>query len=187
MQQLQLASNEVCISSISAPNSYINDIQAAVDRSANGRQLGNDESRCLWSRRNRNIITKGAFWRWKGGYAQLDVLRMVINGCASSETVSQLTPLTMRVPILVMRPFRLSDRKEDSTRVDAFSEGASKAAHSSRPAFNDCSMSRSWTKSQSSSRAWDWACSWPSWTSSMGGQTADDMTKWAGNVFADKL
>jgi hypothetical protein len=83
----------------------------------------------------------------------------------------------MRVPILVIRPLRLSDRTDDSTSVEPFSDGASRAAHSSKPAFSDCSVSRSCTSSQSSSRACEAACSSTSWASSMGGQMAADMAK----------
>lgn len=85
------------------------------------------------------------------------------------------TPLVMRVPIRVMRPFRLSDRTEESTKVDPFSDGANKAAHSSRPAFSDCRVSRSWTSSHSSSRFCDAVCSSARRASSMGGHTAVDM------------
>lgn len=76
----------------------------------------------------------------------------------------------------VMRPLRLSERTEVNTSVDPFSEGASRAAHSSRPALSDCSVSRSWTSSHSSSRACDAACSWARRSSSMGGHIAVDMT-----------
>ena len=85
------------------------------------------------------------------------------------------TPLTMRVPTRVTRPLRLSERTEVKTSVDPFSDGASSAAHSSRPAFSDCSVSLSWTSSHSSSRCCDFACSAASWAASMGGHTAVDM------------
>jgi hypothetical protein len=75
----------------------------------------------------------------------------------------------------VIRPFRLSERTEDSTSVEPFSEGASRAAHSSRPAFSDFSVSCSCSSSQSSSRTWDAACSSARRVSSMGGHTAVDM------------
>jgi hypothetical protein len=75
----------------------------------------------------------------------------------------------------VIRPFRLSDRTEDSTSVEPFSDGASRAAHSSRPAFSDFSVSCSCSSSHSSSRAWDAACSSARRVSSMGGHTAVDM------------
>ena len=65
----------------------------------------------------------------------------------------QLTPLTMRVPTRVTRPFRHSERTEESTRVDPFSDGARSAAHSSSPALGDCKVSRNCTRSHSSSRA----------------------------------
>lgn len=81
----------------------------------------------------------------------------------------------MRVPMRVMRPLRLSERTEVSTSVEPFSEGASRAAHSSRPALSDCSVSRSCTSNHSSSRACDAACSSARRASSMGGHTAVDM------------
>ena len=81
----------------------------------------------------------------------------------------------MRVPMRVMRPLRFSERTEVSTSVEPFSEGASRAAHSSRPALSDCSVSRSCTSSHSSSRACDAACSSARRASSMGGHTAVDM------------
>jgi hypothetical protein len=75
----------------------------------------------------------------------------------------------------VISPLRLSERTEDSTSVEPFSDGASRAAHSSSPAFSDCSVSRSCTSSHSSSRTWDAACSSARRASSMGGHTAVDM------------
>jgi hypothetical protein len=81
----------------------------------------------------------------------------------------------MRVPMRVITPLRLSERTEVSTSVEPFSEGASRAAHSSRPALSDCSVSRSCTSSHSSSRACDAACSWVRRASSMGGHIAVDM------------
>lgn len=81
----------------------------------------------------------------------------------------------MRVPMRVISPFRLSERTEVRTSVEPFSEGASRAAHSSRPALSDCNVPCSCTNSHSSSRACDAACSWLSAASSMGGHTAVDM------------
>jgi hypothetical protein len=85
------------------------------------------------------------------------------------------TPFTMRVPTRVTSPFRLSERTEVSTSVDPLSLGASSAAHSSSPAFSDCSVSLSCTSSQSSSRCCDTVCSRASCAASMGGHTAVDM------------
>lgn len=81
----------------------------------------------------------------------------------------------MRVPIRVMRPLRLSERTEVKTSVEPCSEGASRAAHSSRPALSDCRVPCSCTNSHWSSRACDAACSWFRAASSMGGHTAVDM------------
>jgi hypothetical protein len=81
----------------------------------------------------------------------------------------------MRVPILVMSPFRLSERTDDSTSVDPFSLGASSATHSSKPALSDCSVSCSCTSSHASSRAHEASSSLRSCASSMGGHTAADM------------
>ena len=41
-----------------------------------------------------------------------------------------LTPLTMRVPILVTNPLTLSDLRDDRASVEPGSSGASKATHS---------------------------------------------------------
>jgi hypothetical protein len=54
---------------------------------------------------------------------------------------SLMSPFTMRVPTLVTKPLRLSDRYEDKARVEPFSDGASRAATSSSPAFRDCNVS----------------------------------------------
>ena len=47
----------------------------------------------------------------------------------------QHTPLTSFVPILVTNPLTLSDRSDESTRVEPGSFVANKAAHSSRPSL----------------------------------------------------
>lgn len=54
----------------------------------------------------------------------------------SSDFVAR-TPLTILVPILVTNPFTLSDRTEETTRVDPGSFGASKLAHSCKPSRNE--------------------------------------------------
>jgi len=56
----------------------------------------------------------------------------VSSGANKSESLlrimgKQRTPLTIRVPTLVIVPFKLSDRGEDITRVEPGSTGASNA------------------------------------------------------------
>lgn len=63
------------------------------------------------------------------------------------------TPFTIRVPTRVTKPFKLSDLTVDTTNVEPCSDGASRAAHSSRPAFRDFKVVRSEDSSHSSSRA----------------------------------
>jgi hypothetical protein len=119
------------------------------------------------------VVCQRALGWWETWQTKLDVLRGV-SSCTRTER-GRHTPLVMRVPMRVMRPLRLSERTEVSTSVEPFSEGASRAAHSSRPALSDCSVSRSWTSSHSSSRACDAACSSARRASSMGGHMAVDM------------
>jgi hypothetical protein len=77
------------------------------------------------------------------------------------------TPLTMRVPTLVTKPFKLSERWEERARVEPYSVGARREAHSSRPALRDFRVSWRATRSHSSSllclsrQMWDgrgWPC-----------------------------
>ena len=105
----------------------------------------------------------------------------------------RLTPLTIRVPILVTNPLTLSDRNDDRASVEPGSMGASKATHSCRPLFRDAKLSCSRFRSHSSSQAYNASifyifrvncgsrstsesssslisCSWE-----MGGHTAADM------------
>lgn len=72
---------------------------------------------------------------------------------ASGKAGKTRTPFTIRVPTRVTKPFRLSDLTVDTTKVDPCSVGASKAAHSSRPALRDLRVVRSDDSSHSSSRA----------------------------------
>ena len=65
-----------------------------------------------------------------------------------------LTPLTMRVPTRVMWPFTLSDRAEETARVEPGSIGARSAEHSSRPDFRDSKVSCKDSRSHASSRAY---------------------------------
>lgn len=178
MQQLQLARDEAGVGRIAAPGRHVDDIQAGVDGGAYRRQLGHNQRRRMRCRRDGEVVCQGALGRREAGQAQLDVLRRGEPGTQGGSAAH--TPLVMRVPMRVMRPLRLSERTDDSTSVDPFSEGASKAAHSSSPALSDCSVSLSWSSSQSSSRACDAACSSAKRPASMGGHTAVDMA--AGRV-----
>ena len=63
------------------------------------------------------------------------------------------TPLTIRVPTLVMKPLTLSDLGDDTTKVEPGSLGASKAMHSSRPLLKETKVSCKLMRSHSSSRA----------------------------------
>lgn len=56
------------------------------------------------------------------------------------------------MPILVTKPFTLSDRRDDSTSVDPGSLGANNSTHSSKPSFNAARDVCRDSKSQSSSR-----------------------------------
>lgn len=59
----------------------------------------------------------------------------------------------MRVPILVMNPFTLSDLDEETTSVEPGSLGSNKAIHSSSPLFKDAKVSCKELSNHSSSRA----------------------------------
>lgn len=54
---------------------------------------------------------------------------------------ARLTPFTILLPTLVMKPLILSDRKEDKTKVEPGSLGANKATHSSNPSLSEASDS----------------------------------------------
>jgi hypothetical protein len=54
---------------------------------------------------------------------------------------------------LITNPLTLSDLREDSTRVEPGSLGASKATHSSRPSFSEAKDSWSDSRSHWSSRS----------------------------------
>ena len=66
----------------------------------------------------------------------------------------QLTPLTMRVPTLVTKPFTFSDLSDDRASVEPGSSGASKARHSCRPLFKDARFSCKRLRSHSNSAAY---------------------------------
>ena len=112
--------------------------------------------------------------------------------------VCALTPLTIRVPVRVTKPFRHSERWLDTTSVEPASLGAKRAAHSSSPALSDWNVSCSEARSHCSSaacisryqrmfvkmltaeRRWrkrtrDCSSSRASWSGAMGGHTAVDM------------
>lgn len=131
------------------------------------------------------VVCQRAFGWWEACQTELDVLHGV--SCCMGMESARHTPLVMRVPTRVMRPFRLSERTEVSTSVEPFSDGASRVAHSSRPALSDCSVSRSCTSSHSSSRACDSACSCKRRASSMGGHTAVDMAVMASKARCGRL
>lgn len=67
------------------------------------------------------------------------------------------TPFTIRAPMRVTKPLRLSLLSEESTRVEPDSFGARSSAHSSRPALRDASVSCKDERSHPSSRAYDLA------------------------------
>lgn len=64
------------------------------------------------------------------------------------------TPLTIRVPTRVIKPLRLSERWEETTRVEPCSVGASRDDTSSRPALRSLSVSCKAARSHSSSLAY---------------------------------
>jgi hypothetical protein len=75
-------------------------------------------------------------------------------GGGSVGSRSLISPLIIRAPSLVTKPLRLSDRCDDMTSVDGWSDGASSADTSSRPAFREWSVSWRDESSHSSSLAW---------------------------------
>ena len=80
-------------------------------------------------------------------------------GCAKGkEKVHYLAKAKQRThflkvePTLVTNPLTLSDRREESTKVEPGSFGASRATHSSRPSFSEANDSCSDSRSHWSSR-----------------------------------
>ena len=65
-----------------------------------------------------------------------------------------MSPLTMRVPTRVMKPFTLSDFREETTSVEPGRTGARSARLSCRPDFRERSVSWREARSHWSSRAY---------------------------------
>lgn len=76
-----------------------------------------------------------------------------IEGNNNNNKAQLHTPLTILLPTLVTNPFRLSDRGEDTTKVEPGSLGASSATHSLNPSLKEASVSCSELSNQSSSCA----------------------------------
>lgn len=170
VQQLQLAGDEAGVGGVAAPGDDVDGIEAAVDGGAHGGELGDDERGRGGGRRDGEVVRLGAARGRQTGDAQLDVLRArVSSGQRQTARGETRTPLTMRVPTRVTRPLRLSERTDDSTSVEPFSDGASRAAHSSSPALSACSVSVSCSSNHPSSRCCDDAWARASWSAAMGG------------------